>query len=154
MIARKGGHGAAIAVVVVVVVIVLVLALLYAAGTFNTSSTGGGGGGGTTVDITAVNFAFSGASNCWTSATGSGGVVAGGGQWTETDTLSYTAGFLQPSSCTVQSVSVATPGFSLVTANVPLVVDSGGSQTLSVTVTVPNTAYTGALSINVVDTSP
>lgn len=140
---------------IVIVVIVLILALLYANGTFNTSSSGGGGGGGSaTVDITAVNFAFSGASNCWTSATGAGGVVAAGGQWTETDTLSYTAGLFQPSSGTVQSVSVATQGFSIVTANVPLVVDSGGSQTLSVTVTVPSTSYTGALSVNVVDTSP
>jgi hypothetical protein len=153
----KRSHAGAITAVVIVVILVVVLAGLYAAGYLTPSSSSSPGGGSppaATVDVTAVNFAFSGASNCWKSSTGSGGILSGGQQWTETDTLSYTAGFLQPSSCTVQTASVATPGFSLVNANVPLVVDSGGSLTLSVTLTVPTTSYTGPLTIDLTDTSP
>jgi hypothetical protein len=106
------------------------------------------------VDVTAVNFALSGASNCWRSASGGGGLVAGGGQFSTTWTMIYTAGFLQPSSCTVTSVSVGTAGFSLVNDNVPITVESGGSQTLTVTVTVPDSSFTGVLTIDTTVTSP
>ncbi len=106
------------------------------------------------VNITAVNWGFSGASNCWTTATTPGLSVAGGAQFTVSIRLNYTAGLLQPSTCTVQSVGVSTSGFSLVSANVPLVVASGGSATLSVTLRAPSTDQTEALTLDCQTSSP
>jgi hypothetical protein len=126
------------------------------AGSGSGSNSGGapGGGSNTQVDVTAVNFAISGASNCWTSSSGEGGIVSGGAQFTTTWTMSYKAGFLQPGSCTVTSVSVGTAGFSIVSDNVPIIVESGGTQTLTVTVTVPESSFTGVLTVDATVTSP
>jgi hypothetical protein len=106
------------------------------------------------VNMTGVNWEFSGPSNCWSSMTTSGQTVAGGAQFTVTIKLSYTAGLLDPDSCTVTSEAVATTGFSVDSANTPLVVDSGSSQTLSVTLTAPNTNETVVLTLDGTVTSP
>ena len=107
-----------------------------------------------TVRITAENLDITGATNCWTSSTGSGEVVPGGAQFTTTWTLSYTAGAFDPNSCTVQSVSVQTAGFSLVSANTPLTVPDGGSQSLTIRIQVPNADFTGVLTLLLTVTSP
>jgi hypothetical protein len=106
------------------------------------------------VNVTGVNWEFSGPSNCWSSMTTSGQTVAGGAQFTVTIKLSYTAGLLDPDSCTVQSEAVSTAGFSVDSANTPLVVDSGSTQTLSVTLTAPNTNETVVLTLDGTVTSP
>jgi hypothetical protein len=106
------------------------------------------------VTVTGVNWEFSGPSNCWSQATTSGLSVASGAQFTVTVKLSYTAGLLDPDSCTVKSVAVATNGFTVDTANTPLVVDSGSTQTLSVTLTAPNTNETVVLTLDGTVTSP
>jgi hypothetical protein len=117
-------------------------------GTVTTSSTP------TTVNVTAVNWDFSGPSNCWGTMSGSGTSVTGGDQFTVTIQLSYTAGLLDPSTCTVQSVVVNTTGFTLVSSNTPLVVDSGGSQVLSVTLQAPKSSETTVLALDCTVTSP
>jgi hypothetical protein len=106
------------------------------------------------VNVTAVNWDFSGPSNCWGDMTGNGTVVTGGDQFTVTIKLSYTAGLLDPNSCTVQSESVGTSGFTYVSANTPLVVDSGSTQTLAVTVRAPVTNETVVLTLDGTVTSP
>jgi hypothetical protein len=108
----------------------------------------------TTVNVTAVNWDFSGPSNCWGTMSGNGTSVPGGDRFTVTIRLSYTAGLLDPSTCTVQSITVNTSGFSFVSANTPLVVDSGGSQVLSVTVLAPKNSETTVLTLDGTVTSP
>jgi hypothetical protein len=107
-----------------------------------------------TVDVSAVNWDFSGPSNCWSSMSGPGVEVVGGDQFTVSITLNYTAGLLDPSTCTVQSESVGTSGFTYLSANTPLVVSSGGSQVLSVTVQAPDTNETVVLTLDGTVTSP
>jgi hypothetical protein len=106
------------------------------------------------VTLSGVNWAFSGPSNCWGSMSTAGMTVASGSQFTVSVKLSYTAGLLDPDSCTVKSMAVGTTGFTIVTANTPLVVDSGSSQTLSVTLTAPNTNETVVLTLDGTVTSP
>jgi hypothetical protein len=106
------------------------------------------------VTISTVNWDFSGPSNCWSDMTGNGTVVDGGAQFAVTIRLSYTAGLLDPDSCTVQSESVSTSGFTYVSSNTPLVVDSGSTQTLSVTLDAPDVNETTALTLDGVVTSP
>jgi len=139
--------------VVVVVLLVAVVAGLWAAGVFHTSSSSNGGGGAT-INVTAVNFYVT-ANPCWTSSGGPGGTVNAGQSFSTSWTLSYTKTLFGPASCTVQSVSSATPGFSIVSSNTPLVVDSGGSQTLSIVIETPSVAsWTGVVTINVSVTAP
>jgi hypothetical protein len=152
---QKKSHTGAIIGVVVVVILVVVLAGLWAAGVFSTSSSPGGGGGGATVDITAINLEpTSETSTCWTSSTGTGGSVAAGQSFSTSWTLSYTKSLFGPASCTVQSVSMQTAGFSIVSSNTPLVVDSGGTQTLTIVIGTPSTSYTGTVTIDESVTAP
>lgn len=130
---------------IVVIVIILAVVGLAAAVYVLTSHT---------VHVTAENISITGATNCWTSTTGSGETVPGGTTFTTTWILSYTAGPFDPSSCTVQGVSLGTPGFTLSSANVPLTVLDGGNQTLTLRIVAPNADFTGALSIIVAVTSP
>src|SRR2546422_398005 len=131
-------------IVVIVVVIVLVVGLSGAVYVLTSH----------TVHVTAENISITGATNCWTSTTGSGETVPGGASFTTTWTLSYHAAAFDPPSCTVQGVSLGTPGFALSSANVPLTVLDGGMQTLTLRIVAPNSAYTGALSIILEVTSP
>lgn len=108
----------------------------------------------TTVNVTSVNWEFSGPSYCWGTMSGHGAVATGGGKFSVTVSLSYSAFLLEPASCTVQSVSVGTAGFSLASSNAPLVVESGGSQTLWVSVTAPNENESAVLTIDATATAP
>ena len=133
-------------VVIVVVAIAVVGALAAAVYLLGAASH--------TVTITAENLNFAGATNCWSSSTGRGEVVPGGAQFTTTWTMSYTAGAFDPDRCTVQSVSVQTAGFSLVSSNTPLTVLSGGSQSLTMRIQAPNADFTGVLTLLLTVTSP
>lgn len=141
---RKSRTALIVLVVVIVVVIVVVVGLSVAVYVLTSH----------TVHVTAENISITGATNCWTSTTGSGETVPGGSVFTTTWTLAYTAGPLDPPSCTVQSVSIGTPGFALSSANVPLVVLDGGNQTFTMRIVAPNSDYTGTLSIILAVTSP
>jgi hypothetical protein len=108
-----------------------------------------------TVNITAVNWDFSGPSECWSGMTTKGKVVIGGDEFAVTIQLSYNGTpIVDPASCTVQSTSVATSGFTYVSSNTPLVVDSGTTQTLSVSLDAPDTNETTALTIDATVTAP
>jgi len=54
----------------------------------------------------------------------------------------------QARGCTVGAVSISTPGFSLVSANVPLQVGDSGSATLKIEVKYPSTSYSGPLNLS------
>ncbi|MCI4330812.1 MAG: hypothetical protein L3K19_03055 [Thermoplasmata archaeon] len=49
--------------------------------------------------------------------------------------------------CTIHSVSTSTPGFSVTGADVPLMVPANAMQLLSFSVNVPDSGYTGVLSL-------
>ncbi len=108
----------------------------------------------TRVNLTSVDWNFSGPSNCWGDLSTKGKVVTGGSEFNVTISLSYTAGLLDPDSCTVASASVGTPGFTFVGANTPLVVDSGSTETLRVTLLAPTEDESLVLTIDGVVTSP
>jgi hypothetical protein len=108
----------------------------------------------TEVDITSVDWDFNGPSNCWGDLTTKGLNVTGGANFNVTIQLSYTAGLLDPSSCTVQSTSVATAGFTFVGSNTPLVVVTGTTETLRVTLIAPSQNESIVLSIDGTVTSP
>jgi len=137
----------ALAIVIAVVIFVAVVVAAYYLINWGANSTAG-------VQITAVDWSFSGATNCWTSSTSAGITGGTSSEFAATTELTYTAGLFEPSSCTVQSVSIQTPGFSLVNSNAPIVVHTGGEQTLSVTVESPSSPFFGALTIVVTVSSP
>jgi hypothetical protein len=137
---------AGVVVGVIVLVIVLVIALVLYTSYMSVPSNQGGGGTAThTVDVTSDNWQFN---KCWTSyTTGYGITVNGGSTYTDSVQLTYNGGLFQPASCTVQTVSIQTSGFSIVNVNTPLIIDAGGTQTLSITIQVPNADYTGAVNL-------
>jgi hypothetical protein len=96
------------------------------------------------INITGVNYEVSGCS--FSSFTGNGGIFNAGDQATFASTWHY-SGFLGFGSCTINSVSTDTPGFSLVSSNAPLIINGGSTQTLSVTVSTPSSSYTGVLDV-------
>jgi hypothetical protein len=149
----KSNKIAIIVGVVVVVVVIIVAATFLAARPSNSSNDNSPGNGAVTVPVTVVNIAFTGSTSCWSSATGGGGTLSGGQHYTVTDTLFYNASLFGPGSCSVNTVSVATAGFTLVSDNAPVTVPSHGSRTLSITVAVPTTTYTGVLTIDATTTS-
>lgn len=49
--------------------------------------------------------------------------------------------------CMVESVTVSTPGFHIASANIPLMVGTSGSTTLSIVVSYPDSGYSGPLNL-------
>jgi zinc-ribbon domain len=127
----------------VVVIVVVIVGSLAALGVFSPKTS-------PNADvITAVNFEpLTETSTCWPSSTGAGGTVIPGSNLTTTWTLSYKGGSSEPGACTVESVSVQTPGFSIVYANTPLVVNAEETQTLRIVLGTPTTGYVGTVSID------
>ncbi len=93
------------------------------------------------VDITAVNWQYS---SCWQAGSSQG---AGGLAFGATYVAMSTVTSPSYATCTINSVSISTDGFSVITSNVPLTVSPGGTQTISVTIGIPQTSYTGAITI-------
>lgn len=82
------------------------------------------------VTITAVDGNFTGPSSWgWGNMPRGGTLASPSDQATASIYLIYTAGLSQPNTCTVTDKSIQTPGFSIVRANTPLVVSSGGNGT-------------------------
>lgn len=137
-LARPALYVAASAVVVAVVIV-------GASAAFGVFSSGAS----SPVSITYVTLnPLSERATCWTATTGPGGPAASESNFTTTWTLSYLGGNSEPASCTAESVSVTTEGFSIVSANTPLVVSAGESRTLTVVLRTPAAPFTGTVTID------
>lgn len=100
--------------------------------------------------VTNVSFTFDGPTNCWTSMRGPGfALLKGGGTVTLFRSLTYSGGAGEPTTCTVRSVRLATPGFVFVRANVPLSVSAGTSAQLNLTVTTPSVSASHSTTLSV-----
>jgi hypothetical protein len=151
----KSHTGIYVAVAVIFVVVVLGGAALAYENAHPSSSGSGNNSPPQTVVITATNLNPQGGNgNCWTSSTGTGGTIAAGSDFSTSWTLSYPGGLFKPASCTVQSASVQTPGFTIVSSNAPLTVSAGGTQTLTVVLGTPSTDYTGTVTLELTVTAP
>ena len=120
-----------IAVVVVVIGVVLALVLLAAAAT--------------SISVSAINFTSSD-NACGMNSQTTLGFTTGGGS-TVQESVIVTGGLFL--SCTINTVSATTAGFSVSGANVPLTVAADGSQTLTFNIHVPSGSYSGVLTIDV-----
>ena len=108
-------------------------------------------------NVTAVNFTFNGPTNCWSLLSSPGfALLKGGGMVTFFQSLTYPGGAGEPSTCTVQSVSITTPGFVFVRSNVPVSASARTSAQLYITVTTPSVSpsYSTTLGVNANVTSP
>lgn len=96
---------------------------------------------GQQVTITATNWQYTG---CWQDTSSSGTMG-----YSEATTFVASDTLTSPSyaTCTITGVSVSTDGFSVTNSNAPLTIEPGATQTLSVTVGVPSSGYTGAVTI-------
>jgi hypothetical protein len=103
-----------------------------------------------TVTVTAATLSWSAPSNpCFTSPYGTqspGTLVAGGTYYLTTKLTSDADG--QARFCTVENVTVTSSGFTLRSANVPLLVPASGGATLNISVTVPSTSFSGQLNVS------
>jgi hypothetical protein len=122
----------------VIVLVVIVLVIVSAALIVST-------GGANTVAVSAINIT-SGDNACGANGHSEPGFTTSGGGSVQ-ETITVNGGILF--SCTVNSVSVSTSGFSLSGANTPLNVPAGGSQSLSFTIHAPNANYNGVLTIDI-----
>jgi hypothetical protein len=141
--------GIVVAVVLVVGLLLLFLVLEGYLGSSGSSPSGGGGGGGggtPVVTVTAINIVSS-SNPCGVNGhTFNGYTTEAGGS--EQDTLTINNGALL-FSCTIDSVSATTSGFSISGANVPLTIPAGGAESLSFSIGAPSTEYTGVLTLDI-----
>lgn len=127
--------------IVVVVVVVAMVSLIII-----------GAASASTVNITAQNLSFdyTGSTSGYFGPSFQGGgnslSVGGGSQFTETITPTNGALLLTHS---INSISVTTPGFTLVTIspNLPYSLTPGSSITFTLTIQAPNTNYNGPIGI-------
>jgi hypothetical protein len=135
---------------IVVVVSVVLVSAVVAASYFASRPAGSPS---PTLHVTTVTMNFAGATNCWASYQLGIWTTGNDRLWTDIQ-FTYQQGLFQPSSCTLTGVRAQTSGFSIVSANTPLVVVSGATETLHVVVQGPSTDYTGPLSLLAMVTSP
>jgi hypothetical protein len=148
---RRRRRRSALLLPAVVAVGIIVAAIVLASWAF----TGGASSASPmNVKITAVQWQFSGPPNCWSNLLDTGRSAGDHENVEVQQALSYRSIGMGPRSCTAASVTVATAGFTLVTDNAPLTIDSGTSATLTVTVETPSSDYTGPLTLDVTATSP
>lgn len=129
------------AVVLLVAIIAAILVIFFVLSSGSISGIGGSG----SVDVTAVNITSS------DNACGSNGHTFPG--FTLNTRQSYQQTFTINNgnlvfSCTINSVSTTTPGFSVSGANTPLTIPADGSESLSFTVTAPGASYNGVLTLD------
>jgi hypothetical protein len=97
------------------------------------------------IDVTAINIT-SGDDACGTNGISDTGFDVGLGA-----SINWSLGiedFSARPSCTIQTITVTTVGFSISGANTPLVVPYGTWQSLSSTILAPHHSYTGALTVD------
>lgn len=142
--AKPHSHVTVILAIVVAAIVAIAVAGILLSTTGGYRSQSGGGSSAYTVNITAVNWNFnevSGTILCFQDQTDSGGIASGGSHFTTS--IKLTAAF---SGCKADNVSVSTQGFSLYSSNTPLTIING-PETLSVTVTTPDSGYVGVLTL-------
>lgn len=120
--------------VVVVVIIVVIAFFLYSAAQASS------------IDVTAINLTSSDNACGMNGHTFSGYTTSGGGS--VSDTLTIPNGNILLS-CTINSVSSTTSGFSISGANVPLTIPAGGTESLSFTIHAPSGSFNGVLTIDI-----
>ena len=133
---QKNYTGTAVAVIIIAIVIVIVLAVVIV---LLANSRPG------TVDVTAVTFTSHNNAcgiNGWS---GSGFTDPTGGAYVWTNTIPNN-GWI---SCTINSVTTTTSGFSLSGVTTPITIPGGGTATISFTIHCPSSSFTGVLSIDV-----
>lgn len=141
----RGSHSGAIAAVVVIVLVLVVILYLFSTGAFTPNSPNSIGNPTQHVTVTAINYQFTGAScTGWSDFSDTGPTVNAGQPFT--DSISLHNGAIL-GTCTAQSVSVSTSGFSVINANTPLTVNAGSSQTLSITYGTPSSSFNGAITV-------
>jgi hypothetical protein len=122
---------------VVIAVIVIIVVIVIAASAFFVAAT--------SVDVTAINYTSS------DNACGTNGGTALG--FTTGSNAAYQATIIVTNSniilsCTINSVSTTTSGFSISGANVPLTIPAGGTESVSFTIHTPGGSYTGVLTLD------
>jgi hypothetical protein len=120
-------------ILVIVIAIILVVAFLVVFLPANPTPTYV-----TAINVTSTDRACGLGGNTW------GGFSAGlGATYHDAEGLGFGAG------CTIRSVVVTTPGFEVSGANTPLTIPPQQLGTLWFNITVPRTAYTGSITIDV-----
>ena len=141
----RSSHAGAIAAVVVILLVLVVVFYLFSTGAFTANSPNRIGNPTQPVTITAINYQFIGAScTGWVDFSDAGATVNAGQQFGESISLTNQALL---GTCTANSVSVSTSGFSVVSANTPLTVNAGATQTLSMTFGTPSSTFNGAITV-------
>lgn len=143
--APRSSHSGAIAAVIIIVLVLVVVLYLFSTGAFTPNSPNSIGNPTQHVTVTAINYQFTGAScTGWSDFSDSGPTVNAGQQFSDSFSL-HNGAIL--GTCTAQSVSVSTSGFSVISSNAPLTVNAGSSQTLSITYGTPSTSFNGAITV-------
>ena len=123
--------GLGIGVILVIVVIAVVASL---------ASTG------SSIDVTAINITSSDNACHANGHTFSGFTTGSGGSVQDTLSVPNSNLFL---SCTINTVSATTSGFSISGANTPITIPAGGTESLSFTIHAPSGSYTGVLTLDI-----
>lgn len=143
----RSSHAGAIAAVVIIVLVLVVVFYLFSTDAFTPNSPNSIGNPTQHVTVTAINYQFTGAScTGWSDFSDGGHTVNAGQQFG--DSFSLTNGAIL-GTCTAQSVSVSTSGFSIISANTPLTVNAGASQTLSITYGTPSSSFNGVITVSI-----
>ena len=125
----------AVLVVAVVLVVVGALTFLVPGWLFGSPS----------VTVTAVDWRWTGAPDCWQPTSGGGAHADGGSTFVFAINLSLPATF--HGSCTVNSVATTTAGFVMLSSSTPLTVPSGGSGSLTVSLRAPEASFDGSVTL-------
>ncbi len=130
--------GLKIAVVAMVVILVLgVAAFIFLP---NNSTSG-------TVTVTTIDYA-SPDDACGVAGVTSHGFNASAGESLKIGVIMYgNSTATGTAACSIQTLSTSTPGFSITGADVPLKISANQHATLSFTVTVPGSGFTGVLTL-------
>jgi hypothetical protein len=124
------------------VVAVVVVVAIIAAAAFKNS---GVNNSGVEVTVTAINIVSSD-NACGVNGKTVSGYSAVGGESVQKTLVITNGPFF---SCTINSVSATTSGFSISGANVPLSIPAGGSESLSFFIGSPNSDYSGVLTLDI-----
>jgi hypothetical protein len=124
-----------VGIVVGIVLVIVVIAVLASLGSVSAA-----------VDVTAINVTSSDNACGVDGHSFSGFTTNSGGAVQDTLTVRNTNTF---QTCSIQSVSTTTSGFSLSGANTPISIPAGGTQSLSFTIHAPSGSYNGVVTVDI-----